>query len=158
MCTGSVGIWCTINETCHVVIFFKASKGNRDTQIINKLFSETDIKMLELRLRTFLLCFSTDIPMGTNFAPILADLFLYSYEAVIMQGLLKKKEKKTFNFPFRYIDNVLSVNNSKFDYCIYPLSLKYITVTANSASYSDLHLVGYSEYQLLCSNQHSMTS
>jgi hypothetical protein len=40
-------------------------------------------------------------------------LFLYSYEADFIQGLLKKKEKKlawSFNFMFRYIelDDVLS--------------------------------------------------
>jgi hypothetical protein len=34
------------------------------------------------------------IPMGTNYAPLLADLFLYSYEADFIQGLLKKNEKK----------------------------------------------------------------
>jgi hypothetical protein len=35
------------------------------------------------------------IPMGTNCAPLLADLFLYSYEADFIQGLLKKNEKFT---------------------------------------------------------------
>jgi hypothetical protein len=43
------------------------------------------------------------IPMGTNYAPLLADLFLYSYEADFIQGLLKKNEKKlarSFNFMF----------------------------------------------------------
>ena len=52
--------------------------------------------------------------MGTNGAPLLADLFLYSYEADIIQGLLKKNKKKlarSFNFTFRYIDDVLSLNN-----------------------------------------------
>jgi hypothetical protein len=34
------------------------------------------------------------IPMGTNCAPLLADLFLYSYEADFIHGLLKKNEKK----------------------------------------------------------------
>ena len=34
------------------------------------------------------------IPMGTNCAPLLADMFLYSYEADFIQGLLKKNEKK----------------------------------------------------------------
>ena len=46
------------------------------------------------------------IPMGTNCAPLLVDLFCYSYEADSIQGLLKKKEKKragSFNFTFRYI-------------------------------------------------------
>ena len=34
------------------------------------------------------------IPMGTNCAPLLVDLFLYSYEADFIQGLLKKNKKK----------------------------------------------------------------
>jgi hypothetical protein len=44
------------------------------------------------------------IPMGTNCAPLLADLFLYSYEADFIHGLLKENEKKlarSFNFTFR---------------------------------------------------------
>jgi hypothetical protein len=48
--------------------------------------------------------------MGTNCAPLLADFFLYSYKADFIQGLLKKNEKKlarSFNFTFRYIDDVL---------------------------------------------------
>ena len=55
--------------------------------------------------------------MGTNCAPLLADLFLYSYEADFIQGFLKKNEKKlarSFNFTFRYIDDVLSLNSSRF--------------------------------------------
>ena len=74
------------------------------------------------------------IPMGTNCAPLLVDLFLYSYKTDFIQGLLKKNEKKlarSFNFTFRYIDYVLSLNNSRFgDFVdrIYPIELriKYI--------------------------------
>jgi hypothetical protein len=32
--------------------------------------------------------------MGANYVPLLADLFLYSFEADFIQGLLKKNEKK----------------------------------------------------------------
>ena len=49
------------------------------------------------------------IPMGTNCAPLLADLFLYSYEADFLDGLLKQKQKQlaqSFNFSFRYIGDV----------------------------------------------------
>ena len=49
------------------------------------------------------------IPMGTNCAPLLADLFLYSYEADCIQGPLQKSEKKLarpFNCTLRYIDDV----------------------------------------------------
>jgi hypothetical protein len=55
--------------------------------------------------------------MDTNCAPLLADLFLYSYDADFIQGLLNKNEKKlarSFHFTFRHIDDVLSLNNSRF--------------------------------------------
>ena len=34
------------------------------------------------------------IPMGTNCAPLVADLFIYSYEADFLQHLQKSKFKK----------------------------------------------------------------
>ena len=88
------------------------------------------------------------IPMGTNCAPLLAALFRYSHKADFIQGLLKKNEKKlarSFIFTFRYIDDVLSLNNSRFgDFVdrIYPIELeiKDTTDTDTSASYIDLHL------------------
>ena len=51
------------------------------------------------------------------------------YEAGFIQGLLKKNKKKlarSFNFTFRYIDDVHSLNNSRFgDFVdhIYPIEL-----------------------------------
>jgi hypothetical protein len=86
--------------------------------------------------------------MGTNYAPLLSDLFLYSYEADFMHGLLKKNEKKlarTFNFTFRYIDDVFSLNNSRFGGFvdrIYPIDLeiKDITDTDIYAAYLDVNL------------------
>jgi hypothetical protein len=84
---------------------------------------------------------------ATNCAPLLADLFLYSYEADVIQGLLKKNEKKlarSFNFTFRYIDDVLSLNNSRLGIFldrIYPIELeiKDTTDTDRSASYLYLY-------------------
>jgi hypothetical protein len=56
---------------------------------------------------------------------------LYSYDVDVIQGLVRKNEKKldrSLSFTFRYINGVLSLNNSSFgDFvdCIYPpLSLK----------------------------------
>jgi hypothetical protein len=60
---------------------------------------------------------SVGIPMGTNCTTLLADLFLYSYEAEFIQKLLNKKKESqavAFNSTFRYIDNVLSINNKQF--------------------------------------------
>jgi hypothetical protein len=83
-------------------------------------------------------------------------LFLYSYEADFIQGLLRKNEKllaRSFNFTFRYIDDVLSLNNSRLgDFVdrIYPveLEIKDTTDTDRSASYLDLHLEIDSEGRL----------
>ena len=67
------------------------------------------------------------IQMGTNCATQFADLCLYYYEADFMQELLRKKDKKfaiSFNATFRYLDDILSLNNLKFgDYVerIYPI-------------------------------------
>ncbi len=88
------------------------------------------------------------IPMGTSCAPLIADLFLYSYDADFIQGFLKKNEQKlarSFNFTFRYIYDVLSLNNSRFgDFVdrIYhiELEIKDTTDTDRSASYLDLYL------------------
>ena len=63
-----------------------------------KKFSETDIfNMLEFLIDNIFVIFggrvfqqTAGIPMGTNCAPLLAGLFLYSFEADFIQGLLKK--------------------------------------------------------------------
>jgi hypothetical protein len=83
--------------------------------------------------------------MSTNCTHLLADLFLYSYEADLIQGLLKKNEKKqarSFNFTFRYIDDDLSLNNSRFcDFVdrIYPIGFE-IEDTTDTARSADIHL------------------
>ena len=88
--------------------------------------------------------------MGTNCAPLLADIFLYSYEAEFIQSLLstgKKKLASQFIFTYRYIDDVLSINNQDFDNYLgqmYPaeLEIKDTTESNTSASYLDLlHLL-----------------
>jgi hypothetical protein len=69
-------------------------------------------------------------------------------EADFKLELLKKNEKKlarSFNFTFRYIDDVLSLDNSRFGYFvdrIYPIELdiKDTTDKDRSAAYLDLHL------------------
>ena len=48
------------------------------------------------------------IPMGTNFAPLLVDLFLYSYENEFLDILIKEGKRKLarkFNLSYRYIDD-----------------------------------------------------
>jgi hypothetical protein len=88
------------------------------------------------------------IPMGTNCAPLLADLFLYSYESEFLQNLVKDKkihEARAFNFTYRYIDDVLSIYNPRFAeflQLIFPpeLKIRETTDTASSASFLNLYL------------------
>jgi len=85
------------------------------------------------------------IPMGTNCASLLADLFLHWYEAEFVQELLCKGEKKLaqfFNYTFRYIDDVLLLNNKNFLHLIYPMEhvVKDTTDSPNTASYLNLYL------------------
>jgi hypothetical protein len=50
------------------------------------------------------------IPMGSNYSPLLADLFILAYEADFLQGFLKNKYiKLSPTSSVRYIDD-LSVN------------------------------------------------
>jgi hypothetical protein len=88
------------------------------------------------------------ITMDTNCAPLLVDLLLYSYESEFLEKIVKENkihEARAFNFTYRYIDDVLSINNSRFAEflpLIYPpeLEIKETTDTASSASFLDLCL------------------
>jgi hypothetical protein len=101
--------------------YFEKQKNTDPT----KKLSDTDIiKMLQFLIDNIFIMFggrvfqqTVGMPTGTNYVLLLADLFLYSHEADFIQGLLKKNEKKlvrSFIFTFRYIDDVLSLNNSRF--------------------------------------------
>ncbi len=86
------------------------------------------------------------IPMGTDCAPLLADLYLYTYEYDFLDSLTKSKKlhlAKTFNFTFRYIDDLISINYKHFNTHIsdiYPpeLELKETTESTTTVSYHDL--------------------
>jgi hypothetical protein len=91
---------------------------------------------------------SVGILMGTNCAPLLADLFLYSYEAECIKNFNMRRKNILLwpsIFTFRYIDDVLSINHNKFHSSvdsIYPnqLEIKDITECSTSALYLDVLL------------------
>jgi hypothetical protein len=86
--------------------------------------------------------------MGTNCALSLADLILQSYEADFVQKLLQDNNKNlavSFNHTFKYIDDVLSINNHdslNYIHFIYHDELKIMAIIEfeNSASYLDILL------------------
>ena len=101
-------------------------KENSDSK--NKYTEEDIIKMLEFLVDNIFVVFAgkvfqeiIGIPMGKNCAPLLADIFLYSYEAEFIPSLLsagKERLASQFNFTYRYIDDVLSINNPDFENCL----------------------------------------
>ena len=86
------------------------------------------------------------IPVGTNCAPLLADLFLYSYENESLDKLVKEGKRKLarkFNLSYRYIDDLISFNNKRFKEFIFDIYSKELTISETTkstsiASYLDL--------------------
>ena len=83
------------------------------------------------------------IRMGTNCAPLLANLFLNSYEYEFLDNMIRSGHRRlarSFNLCYRYIDDLIVFNNKKFlDYLkeIHPSQL-----TVEKANKSD-HLADY---------------
>ena len=99
-------------------------KEHSDTK--NKYSDDGIIKMLEFPVDNISVVFAgkvvfqqtVGIPMATNCAPRLDEIFLYSYEADFIQSLLSKGKKQLaspLNLTYRFIDDVLSINNPKFE-------------------------------------------
>ena len=88
------------------------------------------------------------IPMGTNCAPLVADLFLFCYERDFMMSLSDDKQADVidaFNTTSRYLDDILNINNVYFDNMvsqIYPseLQLNKANASDTEAAFLGLHL------------------
>ena len=76
--------------------------------------------------------------MGTNCAPLVADLFLFCYKREFMKDLSSDNQAdviKTFNLTSRYLDDLLNIDNPYFEGMvnqIYPSELQL-----NKANTSD---------------------
>ena len=88
------------------------------------------------------------IPMGTNCAPLVADLILFYYERDFMMSPSDDKQADVidaFNTTSRYLDDILNINNFYFDNMvsqIYPseLQLNRANTSDTEAAFLDLHL------------------
>ena len=89
-----------------------------------------------------------ELPMGTNCAPLVADLFLYCYERDFMDSLNHDNQAdviEAFNSTSRYIDDLLNIDNPYFegmDNQIYPpeVQLNEANISDTEAPFLDLHL------------------
>ena len=88
------------------------------------------------------------IPMGTNCAPLVADLFLFCYERDFMKDLSSDNQAdviKAFNSTSRCLDDLLNIDNPDFEGMvnqIYPseLQLNKANTSDTEVSILDLHL------------------
>ena len=83
------------------------------------------------------------IPMGTNYAPLVADLFLYCYERDFMDSLNHDNQAdaiEALNSTSRYLDEHLNIDNMVKH--IYPpeLQLNKANNTETEVPFLDLHL------------------
>ena len=88
------------------------------------------------------------IPMGTNCAPLVADLFLFCYERDFMLSLSDNNQAdiiEAFNSTSRYLDDLLNIDNPYFEQMvgqIYPteLQLNKANSSDTEAPFLDLNL------------------
>ena len=91
------------------------------------------------------------IPMGTNCAPLVADLFLYCYERDFMDSLNHTNQADVIEALYsitstsRYLDDLLNIDNPYFEGMVkqmYPpeLQLNNANNTDTEAPFLDLHL------------------
>ena len=85
--------------------------------------------------------------MGTNCAPLVADLFLFCYERDFMKSLSRKNQAdiiEAFNSTSRYLDELLNIDNISFDQMmdrIYPTELQLYKANSDTeATFLDLNL------------------
>ena len=90
------------------------------------------------------------IPMGTNCAPVLANLYLYVYESSLVDKLkaTAPDRARRFHLTFRYIDDVLSIDNQYWLHAVehsadngglYPVELK---LSDTSVADDEAHFLG----------------
>ena len=88
------------------------------------------------------------IPMGTNCASLVAELFPFCYERDFMMSLSDDKQAdviEAFNTTSRYLEDILNTNNVYFDNMvgqIYPLELHLnkANTSDTKATFLDFHL------------------
>ena len=86
------------------------------------------------------------IPVGTNCAPLVVDLFLFCYERDFMKSLSRENQAdiiEAFNSTSRYLDDLLNIDNIYFDQMmdrIYPTELQLNKANSSNTEVTFLDL------------------
>ena len=131
----------------HIKVGRSKSYFTNDTLNGDNKYTAKDIcKMIEVSVDNIYVRFggqlfrqTVGIPMGTNCAPLLADLFLCSCENEFWDKLIKEGKRKLarkFNLSYRYIDDLISFSNKRFEELISDISPKELTISETTESTS----------------------
>ena len=131
--------------------FFTSEDTKRYKLLSCQNVCETLIYLLDniyIRFGTKLYRQIVGIPMGTNCAPLVADLFLFCCERDFMTSLSDVKQAEiieAFKSTSRYLDDLLNIDNPYFEDMvnrIYPpeLQLNKANTSDTEAPFLDLHL------------------
>ena len=165
------GISSAVIQCGHLSSWFQIGRGCRQGDPLSpyifiicaeflstKLRKNKNIKGIKIELKEFkisqftddttVILDGSDDSMGTNCAPLVADLFLFCYERDFMMSLSDDKQADVidaFNTTSRYLDDILNINNVYFDNMvsqIYPseLQLNKANASDTEAAFLDLHL------------------
>ena len=116
--------------------------------VLSKCDALTFLLDIFIRFGTKLYRQVVGIPMGTNCAPLVADLFLFCYERDFMMSFSDDTQADVidaFNTTSRYLDDILNINYVYFDNMvsqIYPseLQLNKANTSDTKAAFLDSHL------------------
>ena len=152
--------WCFDKSKCNYVCCNEKSKKSFFSNITYKSYINwTDAELiaaLEFLINNIFIKYDNKIyrqvigiPMGTNCAPLIADLFLYCFESQFMAKIFKDPTKvhllDHFNNTYRYLDDIFSLNNPEFSnyiHEIYPteLILNKSNSTSDHCPFLDLNI------------------
>ena len=91
---------------------------------------------------------NVEIPMGTNCAPLVADMFLFCNERDFLKSLTKEKQYDlidAFNSTSRYLEDLLNIDNIHFEHMVHriysaDLQLNKANASDTEAPFIDLNL------------------
>ena len=148
-------------KVCRNKSYFISDPLNGD----NKYTANDICKMIEFLVDNIYVRFGGQLfrqmvgfPMGTNCAPLLADLFLFSYENEFLDKLIKEGKRKLarkFNLSYCYIDDLISFNNKRFKEFISNIYPKELTISETTESTS---VASYLQLLFIRDNSNNITT
>ena len=91
-------------------------------------------------------------PMGTNCAPLVADLFCFCYERDFMKSLSRENKAdiiEALNSTSRYLDDLLNIDNIYFDEMVDRIYPKELQLNRANSSDTEAPFFGFESMYIL---------